>query len=179
MKLKSSQNISLKINTTQSNIEYPNKETKTDFNPYFNQKSFSPSTNLNLKQDLNNKYQAQNMDFPNTTQDIQAQIDGQIISNFKVKPFYIIKMPKGLKEDFSLKNNFESLFKKNNYNYNKYQNNNNKFIKPIHYNELKDSNIIIQNEKEILNESLKQINQGRINYKENSKLKNRHFFNKA
>ena len=179
MTLKNHQNIIIKINNIQDNINL-NKEENTNFNPFFNQNYFSSHKNNFNDNILNNKLQCKNIDFPNqkntSSQNLfQTNIPPhQIISNLNFSFFNNLNTSTDLKEDSSLKGNNESLYKNNYLNKNDIQNNNNKLIKPMFYNE---SNTF-QKENIQLNKALIQINQGRIKLKESAKFKKRNIFNK-
>ena len=179
MTLKNHQNIIIKINNIQDNINL-NKEENTNFNPFFNQNYFSsPKNNFN-DNILNNKLQCKNIDFPNQTNTSSQNLfqtnipPHQIISNLNFSFFNNLNTSTDLKEDSSLKGNNESLYKNNYLNKNDIQNNNNKLIKPMFYNEPNT----FQKENIQLNKALIQINQGRIKLKESAKFKKRNIFNK-
>ena len=179
MTLKNHQNIIIKINNIQDNINL-NKEENTNFNPFFNQNYFSsPKNNFN-DNILNNKLQCKNIDFPNQTNTSSQNLfqtnipPHQIISNLNFSFFNNLNTSMDLKEDSSLKGNNESLYKNNYLNKNDIQNNNNKLIKPMFYNEPNT----FQKENIQLNKALIQINQGRIKLKESAKFKKRNIFNK-
>ena len=179
MTLKNHQNIIIKINNIQDNINL-NKEENTNFNPFFNQNYFSsPKNNFN-DNILNNKLQCKNIDFPNQTNTSSQNLfqtnipPHQIISNLNFSFFNNLNTSMNLKEDSSLKGNNESLYKNNYLNKNDIQNNNNKLIKPMFYNEPNT----FQKENIQLNKALIQINQGRIKLKESAKFKKRNIFNK-
>ena len=178
MTLKNHQNIIIKINNIQDNINL-NKEENTNFNPFFNQNYFSsPKNNFN-DNILNNKLQCKNIDFPNQTNTSSQNLfqtnipPHQIISNLNFSFFNNLNTSMDLKEDSSLKGNNESLYKNNYLNKNDIQNNN-KLIKPMFYNEPNT----FQKENIQLNKALIQINQGRIKLKESAKFKKRNIFNK-